>query len=251
MSLADAPHRDPSRDADPSSSRDQRIEHLLLAGLDRYFAGELEHAIQVWSRVFFLDRGHPRARAYIERARAAIAEGQREAEARGHRADGAAAGDDEGVTGDVAVAPEGAAALETFSSRPSPIAPSPLPVMSSPLPPGAVVGNAVAARAPRDFEDLPAAPDPVTRPAVAARAGRSPTVAQALLVALAALLLFGAGYVVAARDRLAAWWAPAGEPALAVPAMAPDSGDAESGAPARAHETPAGSTTPPRGPASR
>jgi hypothetical protein len=246
MSPADAPHRDPSRDSEPSSSRDQRIEHLLLAGLDRYFAGELERAIQVWSRVFFLDRGHPRARAYIERARAAIAEGQREVEARGHRLEGA--GDDDGVTGELDGVDESAVMLETFSSRPSPVAPGSLPAMPQTLPPGAVVGNAVVARVAPDFEEIPDALDGVTPQASPAdeRAVRSRTVAQALLVALAALLLFGAGYVVAARDRLAAWWAPSGEPVLSVPAMAP-----ESGAAPRAHEPPAGSATPPRGPASR
>jgi hypothetical protein len=248
MSPADAPHRDPSRESEPSSSRDQRIEQLLLAGLDRYFAGELERAIQVWSRVFFLDRGHPRARAYIERARAAIAEGQREAEARGHRLDAGAINDDDGVTPEPAGVDDSAVGLETFSSRPSPVAPTSLSAISSTMPPGAVVGNAVVARPALDFEDLPDAPDGVTPPPSPAdeRARRSRTVAQALLVALAALLLFGAGYVVAARDRLAGWWAPSGEPVLAVPAMAP-----ESGAAPRAHEPPAGSTTPSRGPASR
>src|SRR5690606_24787936 len=50
---------------------------LLLAGLDRYFAGDHELAINVWTRVLFLDRGHARARAYIERARTAVAERQR------------------------------------------------------------------------------------------------------------------------------------------------------------------------------
>ncbi len=57
------------------------IEQLLLAGLDHYFSGRFEEAIHVWTRVFFLDRGHARARAYIERARGAVAERQREAEA--------------------------------------------------------------------------------------------------------------------------------------------------------------------------
>ncbi|MGE5814316.1 MAG: hypothetical protein ACM36C_07510, partial [Acidobacteriota bacterium] len=37
-------------------------------------------AIHVWTRVLFLDRTHARARAYIERARSAIAEGQRESD---------------------------------------------------------------------------------------------------------------------------------------------------------------------------
>lgn len=67
---ADAPERD----------RDARIEQFLLVGLDHYFAEQYELAINVWTRVLFIDRGHARARAYIERARSAIAERQRQAE---------------------------------------------------------------------------------------------------------------------------------------------------------------------------
>jgi len=57
--------------------RDARIEELLLAGLDHYFSEQHELAINVWTRVLFIDRGHARARAYIERARTAVAERQR------------------------------------------------------------------------------------------------------------------------------------------------------------------------------
>jgi hypothetical protein len=60
--------------------RDAKIEQLLLAGLDHYFAAQYDHAISVWTRVLFLDRSHARARAYIERARSALAERQRESE---------------------------------------------------------------------------------------------------------------------------------------------------------------------------
>jgi hypothetical protein len=60
--------------------REARVEELLLNGLDHYFAGQHELAINVWTRALFIDRGHPRARAYIERARGAIAERQREGE---------------------------------------------------------------------------------------------------------------------------------------------------------------------------
>lgn len=63
------------------NERDARIEQLLLAGLDQYFAHRYEHAINLWTRVLFLDRHHDRARAYIERARSAQAELQRETEA--------------------------------------------------------------------------------------------------------------------------------------------------------------------------
>src|SRR5579859_896711 len=67
---------EPLREQDTSS----RIEELLLVGLDHYFSGQHELAISVWTRVLFLDRSHLRARAYIERARGAIAERQREGE---------------------------------------------------------------------------------------------------------------------------------------------------------------------------
>jgi tetratricopeptide (TPR) repeat protein len=60
--------------------RDAKIEQLLLAGLDHYFASQYDQAINVWSRALFLDRGHARARAYIERARSALAERQRQSE---------------------------------------------------------------------------------------------------------------------------------------------------------------------------
>src|SRR5262249_20449704 len=62
------------------AERDAKIEQLLLAGLDHYFAGQYDHAINVWTRALFLDRSHPRARAYIDRARSALAERQRELE---------------------------------------------------------------------------------------------------------------------------------------------------------------------------
>src|SRR6476659_1517988 len=64
----------------PERDRDARVEQLLLSGLDHYFAGDYERAITVWTRVLFLDHGHARARAYMERARSAIAERQRESE---------------------------------------------------------------------------------------------------------------------------------------------------------------------------
>jgi hypothetical protein len=63
-----------------SAERDAKIESLLLAGLDHYFAGDYAQAIDVWTRALFLDRTHQRARAYIERARSAMAEQQRESE---------------------------------------------------------------------------------------------------------------------------------------------------------------------------
>ncbi len=78
--MSDVPQRSPS--FDPSdwdvADRDIRVEQLLLSGLDHYFAARYDEAINVWTRVLFLDRGHARARAYIERARSALAERQRE-----------------------------------------------------------------------------------------------------------------------------------------------------------------------------
>jgi hypothetical protein len=67
-------------DAASDADRDARIEQLLLAGLDHYFAAHYELAINVWTRALFFDRSHARARAYIERARSALAEHQRESE---------------------------------------------------------------------------------------------------------------------------------------------------------------------------
>ena len=62
------------------ADREARIEQLLLSGLDHYFSGQYERAISVWTRVVFLERHHDRARAYIERARSALAERHRESE---------------------------------------------------------------------------------------------------------------------------------------------------------------------------
>jgi tetratricopeptide (TPR) repeat protein len=64
----------------PGPDREAKIESLLLTGLDHYFASNYAQAIDVWTRALFLDRGHARARAYIDRARTALAEQQRESE---------------------------------------------------------------------------------------------------------------------------------------------------------------------------
>src|SRR6185436_8688518 len=80
--MADSSRTDGSRAIDdaPDADRDAKIEQLLLAGLDHYFAAQHEQAINVWTRALFFDRSHPRARAYIERARSAMAERLRESE---------------------------------------------------------------------------------------------------------------------------------------------------------------------------
>ncbi len=84
-------------DALTGAERDARVERLLLQGLDHYFGGDYDTAVHVWTRVLFLDRGHARARAYIERARSAQAERQRESEELLHRG---VAAFDRGDTGD-------------------------------------------------------------------------------------------------------------------------------------------------------
>jgi hypothetical protein len=72
-------------DLEAGPDRDARVEQLLLTGLDHYFGGRYDDAIHVWTRVLFLDRGHMRARAYIERARSALAERQRQSDELLHR----------------------------------------------------------------------------------------------------------------------------------------------------------------------
>jgi hypothetical protein len=79
--LRTAPGSETSADAD----REALIERLLLAGLDHYFEGRYEQAVNVWTRVAFLERGHGRARAYIERARGALAERHRHSDELLHR----------------------------------------------------------------------------------------------------------------------------------------------------------------------
>jgi hypothetical protein len=72
------PHTSGPRRTEALPPEDEgRIEHLLVTGLDHYFAGEFDAAIHLWTRVLFLDRTHDRARAYIDRARSAQAEQQR------------------------------------------------------------------------------------------------------------------------------------------------------------------------------
>ncbi len=85
--MSDPARTDESDGLDPHAvgDGDARVEQLLLAGLDHYFAGRYEQAVHVWTRVLFLDRGHARARAYIERARSALAERQRHSDELLHR----------------------------------------------------------------------------------------------------------------------------------------------------------------------
>src|SRR3954463_1821128 len=90
--MSDPLRTDASRahaDVTSEPDRDGKIEQLLLVGPDPYFCARYELAINVGTRALFLDRSHARARAYIERARSALAERLRESEALLH--DGAAA----------------------------------------------------------------------------------------------------------------------------------------------------------------
>jgi tetratricopeptide (TPR) repeat protein len=80
-------HRLESEPGRGASDRETRAEALLVEGLDRYFIGDFEGAVHVWTRVLFLDRTHARARAYIERARTALGERQRRADEMLHAAE--------------------------------------------------------------------------------------------------------------------------------------------------------------------
>jgi len=82
--MADPQSSGPRRSEAPPVDDEGRVEHLLVTGLDHYFAGEFDAAINLWTRVLFLDRTHDRARAYIDRARSAQAEQQRISEALVH-----------------------------------------------------------------------------------------------------------------------------------------------------------------------
>jgi hypothetical protein len=157
------------------------VDRLLMSGLDEYFEGRYERAIQVWSRVFFLDRSHPRARAYIDRARSALAEAQREAEARGGRPI------DSEVEPRSLIGSFGADSAKALAADPS-----------------VTVHGALAALPRRSGSRTPAAAAPAAMPIRRRRLSRK--VGHAVLVVVSGVLLFGAGYTVAARDRLAQWW---------------------------------------------
>ena len=73
--MSDPLPTDPQREFEraPEADREAKIEQLLLTGLEHYFAAEYDQAVNIWTRALFLDRNHARARAYIERARSALA----------------------------------------------------------------------------------------------------------------------------------------------------------------------------------
>jgi hypothetical protein len=172
---APSPLASPPAPSSPPDDQAARIDQLLTAGLDEYFAGRYDGAVQVWSRVFFLDRTNARARAYIERARSAVAERQRVAEA----------------TAAAAVDLHRGWAGDTRPSEPRPVAEAGV----------LVVSGALAARlAPQPVDQTERVPrlDPA-----ATAASRRARIAHVLLVGAAGVLLFVAGYTVAERDRLA------------------------------------------------
>ena len=78
--LRTSPLNENTSSIDSAAERDAKIESLLMAGLDQYFAADYAQAIDIWTRALFLDRNHARARAYIDRARSAMAEQQRESD---------------------------------------------------------------------------------------------------------------------------------------------------------------------------
>jgi hypothetical protein len=199
MSTFDAARRNSTDSGARASDRHALIEQLLLAGLDHYFVGQYEQAIHVWTRVFFLDRGHARARAYIERARCALAERQREAEAR--------------VAEDAVALRSGGFALTASSSFGGQVASD---VADMPVTQPRRLSR-------RDLWRGASEPPAVAVPeratvAVPARTPGARLRTHVLLVTLATVLLCSAAYVVIARDRLAAWWRmPVDAPAASVP----------------------------------
>jgi hypothetical protein len=214
MTSSDAIRRSTTDSGSNPSDRAALIEQLLLAGLDQYFAGDYEQAIHVWTRVFFLDRGHARARAYIERARGALAERQREAEAQG-------LDDGNGLVfpGVVTVAGGGASRLVSaptrtmvdsatarafvprrLSRRDLLLGASEVLIDDGPE----MQGNDLKGEAREVKADAPAGTRLLTH---------------VVLVTLAVVLLCGAAYVVVDRDRLATWWRMASDPGTSAPIL--------------------------------
>jgi hypothetical protein len=140
-------------DAD-GRERDARIEELLLVGLDHYFAGRHELAINIWTRVLFLDRSHGKARAYIERARSALAEKQRHAEELIHTGQAALNRGDHGAARRLLASAEraggGDEALSLLHRLDRLDAATPAPTRTRPPAPGAEELAHAEARATRD-----------------------------------------------------------------------------------------------------
>ena len=206
--MADRQPSGPRRSEAPTGAGDEaRIEQLLVTGLDHYFANEFEAAINLWTRVLFLDRNHDRARAYIDRARSAQAEQQRISEALVH--EGLAAFDkgevvrarallsdalDQGASHDVALGVIGRIdRLDAGTRAASPVA--------------------------------PAARKRVLRSSPAADANlRRGTIAMWWITAAAIVLVAGIAFVLVAPSGLAEWFpaqATTGAPATLVTPQSP------------------------------
>jgi tetratricopeptide (TPR) repeat protein len=215
MSSSDAIRRSATDAGSNPSDRAALIEQLLLAGLDQYFSGDYEQAIHLWTRVFFLDRGHARARAYIERARGALAERQREAEAEAQ-----ALGLDEGssviatsthvmpVSARTAGEPATARALvpRRLSRRDLLLGSSEVMIEDGIELEGSELTHSAALRSdPKDARgETPAG---------------SRLLTHIVLVTLATVLLCGAAYLVVDRDRLATWWRMSSDPGTTAPIL--------------------------------
>jgi hypothetical protein len=223
MSSSDAIRRSATDAGSNPGDRAALIEQLLLAGLDQYFSGDYEQAIHVWTRVFFLDRGHARARAYIERARGALAEKQREAEA---EAGAQAQGLDEGATL-TAVSPHvmpvaSRAAGEPATARalvPRRLSRRDLLLGSS----EAMIDDGIELESDLAIKGVPLRHDlrhdlKDTR-GDATPAGGTRLLTHVVLVTLATVLLCGAAYLVVDRDRLATWWRMSSDPATTAPIL--------------------------------
>jgi hypothetical protein len=220
MSTPDAVRRSLTDPGARASDRLALIEQLLLAGLDHYFTGQYEQAIHVWTRVFFLDRGHARARAYIERARCALAERQREAEARGAEE---AVAPRPGGSGSMVAA--SAFASRSAAAELTDTLPIPAPrrrLSRRELWRGAPESTNVADRAPVPAQETPGmapVPEPAGMPygLVASPKPAARVRTHVVLITLAVVLLCSAAYVVVARDRLAIWLGTPVETTAAVP----------------------------------
>ena len=180
-----------SRPEDGESAHDATIEQLLVTGLDHYISGRYESAIHIWTRVLFLDRGHSRAKAYIERARAALAERHRESD---ELLQGGMTAFNEGAAGrardllTTVVARGGpedvALSLLDRIDRLSTTAPEVARVLERrPMPARSVIANTHEAERPEPDVHWP----------------------QVFLAAVAVVLLLVAIYTVVERDQLQAW----------------------------------------------
>ena len=61
----------------PSSRSSLKTEELYLHGDELFDRGFFQRAVDVWTRILFIDRGNPKARKAIERAKKVLAERQR------------------------------------------------------------------------------------------------------------------------------------------------------------------------------